>query len=362
MITRVWLYDYFNTCSEGHLRQMRLFAENPHSIIDSFSKEFEQGYLQTLSHRHGTKRVKANVVYQEYIADKNHVHMNATCWTTLTGFCMHLGRLRLAEFIQVNLSIKVDAFVGREGKAVVDETEKGWFIQYIDRDPKMLARKQQAEQRQKYEMDEEERHKREIEAQIKAAEALLEKANEESEQVDNSLLRSEDQEKIAVSLHLDNGGSVLKKRALQGVFSADEDEDVDVLPEEKKRMVSSGIGGARHFLPAGPSFSTSSSTSKNMRVLDHLMLEEQKRKKSKEGASKGEKADESDSKKKKDFWLWKGIFVKVVNEQLFGGKLHKQKGRVLQVLDRYSAEVEIDGKTYKIDQGDLETVIPAVSA
>jgi DNA/RNA-binding protein KIN17 len=70
---------------------MRVFAENPHRVLDEFSREFEKGYLTILSHRHGTKRVKANVVYQEYIADKQHIHMNATCWTTLTGFCMYLG-------------------------------------------------------------------------------------------------------------------------------------------------------------------------------------------------------------------------------------------------------------------------------
>lgn len=93
-----------HTQSEGHLRQMKLFADKSTSIIDNFSKEFERGFLETLSHRHSTKRVLANKVYQEYIADKQHIHMNATIWNSLTGLCMHLGR---------------------EGKAIVDETEKG---------------------------------------------------------------------------------------------------------------------------------------------------------------------------------------------------------------------------------------------
>ncbi|RYG64117.1 hypothetical protein EON64_14635 [archaeon] len=105
-----------HTMSEGHLRQMRVFAENPNSILDDFSRDFEKGFLDTLSRGHGTKRVLANRVYNEYIADKQHIHMNATVWTTLTGFLKHLGK---------------------EGKAIVDETEKGWHIQYIDRDPKV---------------------------------------------------------------------------------------------------------------------------------------------------------------------------------------------------------------------------------
>jgi hypothetical protein len=63
--------------------------------------------------------VRANQVYQEYIADKSHLHMNATRWVTLTEFVKHLGR---------------------SGIARVDETEKGWFIAWIDSSPKALAK------------------------------------------------------------------------------------------------------------------------------------------------------------------------------------------------------------------------------
>ena len=69
--------------------------------------------------RFGTKRVRANQVYQEYIADKSHLHMNSTRWVTLTEFVKHLGR---------------------SGIAKVDETEKGWFIAWIDSSPKALAK------------------------------------------------------------------------------------------------------------------------------------------------------------------------------------------------------------------------------
>ena len=162
---------------------MRVFAENPNSVLDEFSAEFERGYLETLNQLHGTKRVKANTVYQEYIADKHHIHMNATIWTTLTGLLMHLGK---------------------ESKAIVDETEKGWFIQYIDRDPKVLARQAQSEQRQRFELDEEERKKREIAAQVQAAEQWLDSTrggDEQEEEVDNSLVR-DDNTRIAVALKI----------------------------------------------------------------------------------------------------------------------------------------------------------------
>jgi len=69
--------------------------------------------------RFGTKRVKANTVYQEFIQDKHHQHMNSTRWVTLTEFVKHLGR---------------------SGVARVDETEKGWFIAWIDNSPKALEK------------------------------------------------------------------------------------------------------------------------------------------------------------------------------------------------------------------------------
>lgn len=42
----------------------------------------------------------------------------------------------------------------------MDETEKGWFIQYIDRDPRVLARQKELEKQKARERDDEERHAR----------------------------------------------------------------------------------------------------------------------------------------------------------------------------------------------------------
>ncbi|XP_043678543.1 DNA/RNA-binding protein KIN17 isoform X2 [Vespula pensylvanica] len=92
-----------HTMSESHHRQLLLFADNASRYMDQFSREFSEGYLNLLKRQFGTRRVPANRVYQEYISDRGHVHMNATMWLTLTGFVKWLGRT---------------------GKCVVDETEK----------------------------------------------------------------------------------------------------------------------------------------------------------------------------------------------------------------------------------------------
>jgi DNA/RNA-binding protein KIN17 len=49
---------------------------------------------------------------------------------------------------------------------------QGWFIQYIERDPEVLARREAAEKRKKADLDEEQRQNRMIEHQIEAAQAI----------------------------------------------------------------------------------------------------------------------------------------------------------------------------------------------
>ena len=59
--------------SESHQRQLLLFGENSNKFMDEFSAEFHREYLNSLRRRFGTKRVSANLVYQEYINDRNHM-------------------------------------------------------------------------------------------------------------------------------------------------------------------------------------------------------------------------------------------------------------------------------------------------
>lgn len=63
------------------------------SVVEDFLRQFEKEFLRLLRINHGTKKINANKFYQEYItSDKNHVHMNATRWNTLTSFIKYLGR------------------------------------------------------------------------------------------------------------------------------------------------------------------------------------------------------------------------------------------------------------------------------
>ena len=63
---------------------------------EQYSEDFEKEFLEVLSRRHGTKRVRASLVYNEFIAHKTHTHMNSTHWETLTSFVLYLGKVTLA--------------------------------------------------------------------------------------------------------------------------------------------------------------------------------------------------------------------------------------------------------------------------
>ncbi|KAJ2157608.1 hypothetical protein GGF46_004378 [Coemansia sp. RSA 552] len=137
--------------SEAHQRQMAIFAENPERYLEQFSNEFEGEFLAILSRRYGTKRVLANQVYQEIVADRQHLHMNATRWDTLADFVKHLGRA---------------------GKCKVQDSERGWMVEWIDVSPAALARKAAILKKERQDMDDEQREQKLLREQIARAKGM----------------------------------------------------------------------------------------------------------------------------------------------------------------------------------------------
>lgn len=138
--------------SESHQRQMQIFGENPHRIVEGYSEEFESNFLEHMKRSHRFSRVAATVVYNEFINDRHHVHMNSTEWATLTDFVKYLGRT---------------------GKCKVEETEKGWFMTYIDKDSETLFKERMKNKRVRADMVDEEKQEREIRKQIERAGRLV---------------------------------------------------------------------------------------------------------------------------------------------------------------------------------------------
>ncbi|KAF9302005.1 hypothetical protein BGZ74_005999 [Mortierella antarctica] len=164
------------------MRKILLVAESPEKYVNNYSAEFQRDFMKLLSSRYGTRRVNANLVYQEFIAERTHLHMNATKWATLSEFAMHLGK---------------------EGLAVVDETPKGWFITWIDNSPKTLARQEAIAKKERMEMDDEQREQRLIQQQIEKAAALKRQDEEDgTTEAATELVRENEEEKIKLDISI----------------------------------------------------------------------------------------------------------------------------------------------------------------
>ncbi|KAG0223359.1 hypothetical protein BGW42_005933 [Actinomortierella wolfii] len=229
--------------SESHQRRILLVAESPEKYINSYSAEFQSEFMKLLSTRYGTRRVQANHVYQEYISDRQHLHMNATKWTTLTEFVKHLGK---------------------EGLAIVDETPKGWFIQWIDRSPKALARQEAIAKKERMELDDEQREQKMIQEQMARA-AAAQQTKTEADKPDDSLkelVRENEEEKIKLNLSLKPAaGSTTSKSGggLLGSGSLLKPKSLNALATKKPNPLKSASASAssKSALPSNLTSTTS---------------------------------------------------------------------------------------------------------
>eukprot|EP00300_Choanocystis_sp_HF-7_P001435 c11158_g1_i1.p1 GENE.c11158_g1_i1~~c11158_g1_i1.p1 ORF type:complete len:509 (-),score=143.86 c11158_g1_i1:92-1459(-) len=399
--------------SESHQRQMQLFSENSGKYVSTYSAQFKSDFLKVLKHRFQENRVFANVVYNEYIKDRHHVHMNSTMWSSLTDLCKYLGR---------------------EGLCKVDETEKGWYISYIDRNPEKLAREEADKRRTKMDMDDADRAAKALQEQIRRG--------QEQYQVDTSVSEATDEEARAMFLKQHGEGAAVKVelkpiakktqiRKFKGIVAdpdmmdnenddygddgrpvkkssnddgdgnhGDDDDEKDkgysredgndeghksrrgsdkpkpssssTAPSTSKPSLSSALDPAAAPRADGemtdeevaklfdiqPS-TTSQKDSKKRKATDVLesLMEEKEIEKRNTLHSRYSTTHQSEGKA----WIMPGIIVKITNRVVAGGSLYKQKG-VVEKVAGYLAHVQVVDSTtkIKIDQEDLETVIPAI--
>jgi len=301
-----------HTMSESHQRQLLLFADQPNKFLADFSHDFESGFMNLLKRAHSTKRVFANMVYQEYIREKDHIHMNATRWETLSGFVQYLGRT---------------------GKCTVDRTEKGWYIAWIDRDPETIARQEALAKKDKMAKDDEERLAAFISKQVEKGNS---NTTDEKEQA-TELMRISEDEKVTLS------------------FSSTKQKSADTKPNIK--LGSFKVPDSRNITTSRGSDEKKEEGKRKKSALDEIMESELASKKKKKEADKSDVIDADEEERP---WLKRGIVVKVVTKSL-GEKYYKQKGHVVEVVgdDRMGAVVQFPaGGKVKLDQSHLETVVP----
>lgn len=167
-----------HTQSESHVRQMLLVGEDAKKYINDYSSQFQRDFLQLLRTAHGEKQVHMNHFYQEYIANKEHVHMNATKWPSLTEFAK---------------------FLGREGICRVEDTEKGLQIAWIDNSPEALRRQDAIRKKERQDRGDEEREQMLIREQVRRAKSDAEAREQEDLADEGRQLKRAEGEKVVLS-------------------------------------------------------------------------------------------------------------------------------------------------------------------
>jgi DNA/RNA-binding protein KIN17 len=121
--------------SDSHKAQMKLYLENPLKYVEEFSEKFQEQFIEALRDLSKGDWITAQEVYKYIVADNNHVHMNATRWTTLTEFLDHLEKSGILH--------------KRSG-------EKGGVdIRFIDLDGEKRIEREQLEQKRRLERQQE---------------------------------------------------------------------------------------------------------------------------------------------------------------------------------------------------------------
>lgn len=285
-----------NHCtSEGHHQMMKLFSENEEFYTEKFSKEFEKDFLDCLNRKFPNIKVSANHAYNEFInEDNHHTHLNSTKWTSLNEFIGYLGKNAICQ---------------------VEESQQGFTIKFIKRDENEVKKLEEKKEKEKKELNYEERKLKQLERQIQAAKELEEKLEKEKPKV------------------VKETSVVIEDQPIKMVIKSKESNEI-----EEVKPIFDLLG--------------------NEKVKGDVKKESSKRKVSNLDLIKEEEEKNREKKYRKDYWLHKNIIVKIIEK----GKYYKMKGIILQVIDNYEAEVEIlETKDFiRVHQNSLETVIPNI--
>ena len=316
--------------SESHQRNMAIFGENPHKVIEDYSREFESAFMEHLRMAHRTTTIRANRFYNEYIADKEHVHMNATKWQTLTEFVKYLGRT---------------------GKCVVeDHPTEGWLITYIERDDSMIKREDQRAKRKKAEEDASQREAKRVMLQAVAAAATAPGGAQQREVRAAVDLEGAARAKVGLAFR-GGGGSGGGRRSVAVPFGDNVFAAAAAPGGGKVAQQGGGAGGGSGGGSGG-----------GLSAMEQIMRdnEDTKRRQQARAAQQAAAAQQRQQQRDPKAWLREGIVVKCVAKSL-GDDYYKRKGDTLSVESRgRAARVRMHGSGDELllDASYCQTVLP----
>ncbi|KAG5418457.1 hypothetical protein I9W82_003985 [Candida metapsilosis] len=205
--------------SKSHLGRISNLQSSgqSNSIVSNYSHQFQTDFLNLLRVSHGTKFINANRFYQEYIRQRDHIHMNVTRWKSLTSFVKYLGQNGLVKVKKTN-----------DGDDEDDDDSEGFNLEIalIDSAEVQKLKTKETEESKRVDIDINEKL---IQNQIKRGQELEMKKQKEApsvEDVDSSAkddgkARLENAEKVSGPIRL----SVKKKLVgkLKPAFADDSD-------------------------------------------------------------------------------------------------------------------------------------------
>ncbi|CAD2100904.1 DNA/RNA-binding protein KIN17, putative [Plasmodium vinckei brucechwatti] len=341
--------------SETHQRQMQIFCQDANKFMDEYSSMFEKEFMRLMKTKYCRTRILANTVYTNMISDKTHIHMNATVWVTLTDFVLYLGKT---------------------GKCKIEQTERGWYLEYIDREK--IEREKAFNKKKKIEYSYEEMKEKKINEVIEEA-----KKTGQFIQSEYTGIEKKNNEKIIIS-------SV--KAASTNTATAHNDGTpksnifLDILKQNKIKSANDQLKAESIKKEEALSKDKSQNKKRPMSSLELLIMENEEKKKLKNilpnlnkninvNNSKVENTpsitnhmNENHDKKKKDknnedydIWITKNIMVKIIDKN---HKYYKSKGVITSISSNEKNKCEIKIKntsTYtSAYQKQIQTVIPQI--
>jgi len=245
---------------------------------------------------------------------------------------------RLEDFLNLYL-----VHVITKAVCVVEETERGWYVTYIERDPALLARKEAQRKKTEADAKEEQMAAQQRDNLRKEAARALDRAGCTVDRKASEIGRRDggnmDMKLGLVWKKIDKGGKQKNKSKKKVSLLEEDDEDVN-----------------------------DAQSSDDVVIQKQLSKRELNNHQSEKGAfAKKQKTNNDSNHKRADYWLHRNIHVRIISKKLASGEYYKRKAIVNKVIHKYEAEVKVlpdsrhardGGDILRLDQDDLETVIP----
>lgn len=287
--------------------------------------------------------VDSNLVYQEYIKDRHHVHLSATRWKSVAGFVRFLGKKGIAKIKRKNMNASL---ADSDAKYIFGQTG----AEESDGDVDFNPEEEEEEEEEVFEKDPTKRPKWFIKLIDKSPEAILAYKSKAA-----AIKKVSEEENLQVRQM-----ALVEKKAAAGTEPLSVPKVVIAMRQVQQLKPLAKV--ASIFEESSSSDEEEETFQKKNLVLEEIAAEEMefklKKVKGLEPAQISyfpEKPIEIFLEEDEEIsWIRKGLLIKVGNESIGDGKYFNSLAVIDQVIDDFGAQVTIlkNGDQLLLDQDD----------